>query len=91
MKFTSEYEGPWASPAELYILDTGAWRYQRPVAKEHKCCQCGTCYIFCPVGCVRDMGTHFAADLDYCKGCGICAQVCPVNAITMVREMEYGN
>ena len=86
MKFTSEYEGPWASGEKLLVLETGGWRYQRPVVKVDKCCQCGTCYLFCSTGCVRDMGTHFAADLDYCKGCGICARLCPVKAITMVRE-----
>ena len=87
MKFTSEYEGPWASPAELLVLETGAWRYQKPVTKASKCCHCGTCYLFCPPGCVKDMVTHFVADLNYCKGCGICARLCPVNAITMVREV----
>ncbi len=86
MKFTTRYETPWASPEELYVMDTGSWRYQRPVIKASKCCQCATCYLFCPVGCVRDTGTHFDADLNYCKGCGICAQVCPIEAITMERE-----
>jgi 2-oxoacid:acceptor oxidoreductase delta subunit (pyruvate/2-ketoisovalerate family) len=86
MKFTSEYEAPWASPEKLLVLDTGDWRYQRPLVKVDKCSQCGTCYLFCPAGCVRDMGSHFAADLDYCKGCGVCARVCPVKAIAMVRE-----
>lgn len=32
------------------------------------------------------MDTHFAPNLDYCKGCGICARECPAMAITMVRE-----
>ena len=86
MKHASEYESPWASPEELHIIDTGDWRYQRPVAKADKCCRCGTCYIFCPAGCITYTGTHFGADLNYCKGCGICAELCPVNAIIMVRE-----
>ena len=86
MKYISKYESPWASSDELHIIDTGSWRYQRPVMKANKCAQCGTCYLFCPADCIKDRGTHFAADMDYCKGCGICAAICPVNAIEMVRE-----
>ena len=71
MKFTSEYEAPWASPQELLAIDTGAWRYQRPVTNGSKCCHCGTCYLFCPTGSVKDMGTYFAAETKFCKGCGI--------------------
>lgn len=87
MKFTSEYEAPWASAETLQLIDTGSWRYQRPVVKADKCCQCGTCYLFCPTNSIEDMGTHFAANLGYCKGCGICARMCPVKALTMVREV----
>ncbi len=86
MKFTSKYEGPWASSEDLFVLDTGSWRYQRPVVRVSKCTKCGTCYLFCAAGCMRDAGTHFAADLDYCKGCAVCARLCPVNAIAMVKE-----
>ena len=86
MKSTTKYEAPWASPEDLLCLDTGDWRYQRPVVKAAKCSHCGTCYLFCSTGCVKDMGTHFAADLDYCKGCAVCARVCPMSAIAMVRE-----
>jgi 2-oxoacid:acceptor oxidoreductase delta subunit (pyruvate/2-ketoisovalerate family) len=86
MRLKSSFAGPWASPDRLHIIQTGEWRYQRPVTKVQKCCQCGTCYLFCPTGSIRNRGTHFASDLDYCKGCGLCARVCPVNAIMMVRE-----
>ena len=86
MKFTSEYEAPWATPKKMMVLDTGTWRYQRPVTKTEKCCHCATCYLFCPVGCIDDMGSHFAANLDFCKGCAMCARVCPVSAIYMIRE-----
>ena len=86
MKHTSKYESPWASSDKLHIIDTGTWRYQRPVVKTSKCAQCGTCHLFCPVDCIKDRDTYFSADMDYCKGCGICAAICPVNAIVMVRE-----
>ncbi len=86
VEFKTTYPGPWASPATPTRVKTGDWRYQRPVVKTAKCCHCGSCYLFCPTGCVVDQGSHFAADLDYCKGCGICARQCPGSAIMMVRE-----
>lgn len=85
-KKLSPYEGPWANTDELRTLETGDWRYQLPVVKANKCCKCGTCYLFCSVGCIEDKGSHFAADLKYCKGCAVCAQVCPAKAIAMMRE-----
>ena len=86
IKFTSRFESSWADPRTMHILPTGEWRFQRPVTKAEKCCQCGWCYIFCPTGCIENRGTYFGANLDYCKGCSICAHVCPVDAIRMVRE-----
>lgn len=86
MKSTTKFESPWASPEQIPVVKTGDWRYQRPVVKTRKCCHCSTCYLFCSTGCIKDNGSYFAADLDFCKGCGICARVCPVKAITMVRE-----
>ncbi len=86
VQFKSEYEGPWARFDNALKLPTGTWRYQRPVTKADKCCHCGWCDLFCPSGSMEDKGSHFAADLDYCKGCGICAKICPVNAIIMIPE-----
>ena len=88
MKYKSPYEGPWADPKHLKKLPTGEWRSKRPVAKVTKCRQCGWCFIFCPVGSIKEKDTHFMAHLDQCKGCGTCAQVCPAHAITMVKEEE---
>ncbi|MDP2663135.1 MAG: 4Fe-4S binding protein [Dehalococcoidia bacterium] len=86
MRLTSKFAGPWGYEKEVHAILTGDWRYQRPVTKVGKCCQCGTCSLFCPTGCVTDQGNHFGADLDYCKGCGLCAKLCPVSAIAMTRE-----
>lgn len=87
MKVESRYEGEWGDSAELFVVDTGDWKSERPLVKTNKCCGCGTCYLFCPTGCIKDMGTYFAVALEYCKGCGICARLCPVDAITMVRDV----
>jgi 2-oxoacid:acceptor oxidoreductase delta subunit (pyruvate/2-ketoisovalerate family) len=86
MRFQSPYEAPWASPEPELDIKTGEWRFQRPVTRVGKCRQCGWCYIFCPLGCIEERETHFAANLEYCKGCGICARVCPAKAIEVVRE-----
>jgi 2-oxoacid:acceptor oxidoreductase delta subunit (pyruvate/2-ketoisovalerate family) len=86
IKYRTEFETSWATPEKMLILDTGDWRFQRPVTKIGKCCQCGWCFIFCPTGCIEEKESYFTANLDYCKGCGICAQVCPRDAIMMVRE-----
>lgn len=66
---------------------TGGWRSMRPVVDESKCIGCGTCWIYCPEGCIRkEDAKKFVVNFDYCKGCGICANECPVKAITMVME-----
>jgi len=86
MKFKTEFEAPWAYCDNLLVLETGEWRHRRPIVTLRKCSQCGVCYLFCPTGCVQDMGDHYEANLDFCKGCGICAGLCPTDAIEMVRE-----
>ena len=85
-EIVTTFAGPWAVGPELLTLDVGDWKDNRPVVKRGKCCYCGTCYLFCPTGCIEDRGTFFEADLNFCKGCGICAKECPAWAITMVRE-----
>ena len=69
---------------------TGAWRALRPIFDFDKCISCGTCWGFCPEGCIfkRKEDNKFDANLDYCKGCGICADVCPVKCITMEVEKK---
>ena len=73
IEFRIKYEGPWSEGSDLLVLPVGEWKVQRPLVKEPKCCHCGTCYLFCPTGCIEDKGTYFEANLDYCKGCGLCA------------------
>ncbi len=88
MPIATKFETPWEERAKIPIFapKTGDWRYERPVVKKDKCSHCGSCYLFCPTGCVVDKGSYFTADLDFCKGCGICAHECPMRAISMVRE-----
>lgn len=82
----TKYGGPWAVGPELLTLDVGDWKAQHPVVNRSKCCHCGTCYLFCPTGCIEDKEAYFEADLNFCKGCGVCAAECPATAIAMVRE-----
>ena len=89
MQFKTKYEGPYIEIAQLIALPVADWRFQRPVTRVGKCCQCGWCYIFCPTGCIEDKGDHFAANLDFCKGCGTCAKECPVDAVVMIRESHH--
>ena len=86
MKFKTKYETQWASPEKLYIVKTSEWRYQKPVTTTVNGSHCGICYLFCPTGCIKDEGSYFAPNLEYCKGCGICARLCPADAIEMIRE-----
>lgn len=58
----------------MYILDTAAWRTERPVIDKQLCINCGICMGYCPVNSI------------YCKGCGICSVECPKKAVSMVPE-----
>ncbi len=86
MPVKTKYTGPWSDVERKPGLKTGAWRYQRPVIREEKCCHCALCALYCPTGCRIDKQWYFTADFDYCKGCGICARSCPRAAIAMVAE-----
>lgn len=55
--------------------------YQVKMNKD-KCKKCGVCWIYCPLGVIREMEDgYFEIDREYCRPCGICAQECPVDAI----------
>lgn len=76
-------------PGSTTDYKTGDWRSMKPVVDPEKCIYCGLCWIYCPEGCIKDMGAeaeYYDADLDFCKGCGICAHECPKDAIEMVVE-----
>lgn len=70
----------------MYILDTAAWRVERPVIRKQMCIQCGLCMGYCPVNSICYEDEHIQISYDYCKGCGICAAECPKKAIEMVPE-----
>ena len=70
----------------LYILDTAAWRVNRPVINKEKCINCGICLAYCPVNAFRKEGAEILLDLSYCKGCGICREECPKAAIDWIKE-----
>ena len=89
MEFQSKYESPWTDPELSFVVKTGEWRYQRPVTKKGKCCQCGWCYIYCPTGSIVNRGSYFEASLEYCKGCGICVRECPTKAITGDKDVVH--
>ncbi|MCB1493924.1 MAG: FAD-dependent oxidoreductase [Rhodobiaceae bacterium] len=56
------------------------------------CLACDNCWTMCPDNAVIKLaeratdGSHYAFDLEYCKGCGICAHECPTGYIQMAPE-----
>lgn len=55
--------------------------YHVSIDKE-KCTKCGTCWVFCPLGVIRETEDgYFEIDTEYCRPCGICAHECPSGAI----------
>lgn len=71
---------------DLYVVNTGEWRFQRPVVSKEKCTGCGVCLVFCPTSSIRQGTDGLEVSLESCKGCGICAHECHVQAIAMEIE-----
>lgn len=86
MESESDSGYPWVVSPALVNVPLEGWRTERPIMNHEKCCQCGTCYLYCPTGCIEDNKDGFEINLDFCKGCGTCAWECPNQAITMVKE-----
>ena len=86
MQKRAKYETAWFTAGPVLGKPVQDWRYQRPVTKSEKCCNCGWCALYCPTGCITEENSRFVGVLTYCKGCGICARECAVGAITMVAE-----
>ena len=86
MRFKTKGEIAWATSENQFTIRTKEWRYQKPIIAESKCKNCGICSLFCPSGCIEELGDSCVIDLEYCKGCGICAKLCPHDAIWMERE-----
>lgn len=85
-KFKTEYVTPIGK--DLYVINTGDWRYQRPVTNRELCRRCSVCWLVCPVNSRIALETYYDTNLDFCKGCGLCAAECPARAITMVEEIR---
>ncbi len=86
MQRRSKYEQAWFTPGPVMGKPVSDWRYQHPVTRREKCCNCGWCALYCPTGCITEEHGRFVRALSYCKGCGICMRECAVGAITMVAE-----
>ncbi len=75
---------------DLYVLETGKWRTERPCVDAEACVLCGICALYCPTG-VIDVGDDVVSiDLQFCKGCMICVRECPREAIEPVPEEGSG-
>ncbi|MDR2908546.1 MAG: 4Fe-4S binding protein [Oscillospiraceae bacterium] len=70
-------------------VNTGAWRYERPVVDAARCLRCGVCGRYCPVDAITvQKSGDPCVDImwEFCKGCGICANECPQKCIIMEEE-----
>lgn len=85
---STSFESAWSDCDNRYaVINTGEWRFKKPVLDKDTCRQCGWCSIYCPVGCIKaDEAGYYVPDFDYCKGCGVCSYECPAHAIKMIIE-----
>ena len=86
MQRRHKYEREWFTAGPVLGKPVMDWRYQRPMTRKEKCCNCGWCALYCPTGCIHEENGRFVRALQYCKGCGICVRECAVGAITMIPE-----
>jgi len=84
MKLKKDQIAPWGK--ELFIIQTGEWRAERPVLNIRRCQHCGCCWLVCPTSSIREKRDRFQIDLTFCKGCGLCSEECKFGAIHMERE-----
>lgn len=56
----------------------------RVTMHNEKCTKCGACWVFCPLGVIRERSDgYFEIDAEYCRPCGICAHECRYGAIEL--------
>ena len=76
-----------AEPGSSVMVNTGAWRSQRPDIDFDRCTHCLICWLFCPDSSITVEAEKVTGiDYDHCKGCGICAVECPRQCIAMSTE-----
>jgi 2-oxoacid:acceptor oxidoreductase delta subunit (pyruvate/2-ketoisovalerate family) len=73
---------PASSGADMIMKGT-----YKLVMNKDKCNQCGSCWMYCPLGVIHETEDgFFEIDHDYCRPCGICAHECPTGAIEFSEE-----
>ncbi len=82
------FESSWSDCTDtVKTINTGEWRFKRPVLNRDACKQCGICAMYCVIGCISEQPDgYFVPNYAYCKGCGVCANECPAHAINMLFE-----
>lgn len=53
------------------------------IIDKSKCLNCGSCMIYCPMGCIEKVNGEVQINLDECVECEVCknSQICPVGAL----------
>jgi 2-oxoacid:acceptor oxidoreductase delta subunit (pyruvate/2-ketoisovalerate family) len=85
-------EGPRCLPsrgAPASVTPDFMMREYLPKFHKEKCSQCGTCWVFCPLGIIyEEEDGSYGYEVEFCRACGICAHECPTQAIEMVRLIK---